>query len=811
MSLRTLLQRIPPSLYYVLIAAAWIAFSDRLLQTLISSPTLIATLQTFKGWFFVLLTGAALHWLIHRSRASNRLAHHRIQALAGFYQAVSKVGDAAMRAEHSEPLYQAVCEAVVSNPGIRVTAVTRIDPDKKLLHSCYSLGEAADIYAEPLSMDPASARAAPVSLRAIQSGRPFICNDIDKDYAFALQRELYRDHQLNAFAAFPLFEEGRIVGTLTVASQHVGYFDAELVEVITRLADAVSFGLGHLRRLRRLRLMDRLIERANDGVIVTDPTGVIRAVNPRFCEITGYTVDEILGQTPRVLQSGRQSAQFYRDMWQRLTQQGHWRGEIWNRRRNGEIYPEWLTISSVKNERGETENYLAVFSDLSERIESEQRIRELTAVDTLTGVLNAEVFRARLAEFLRDTRQQKQRALVAVLNLNRLRVINQVYGREKGDRILSEIGERLRSLQLSNSLMGRLGGDEFGIAVSGLHTLEDVMRIARRIGGCFNALFVVDADTLLIRPSIGAACFPEHGEDTVNILAHATAAMQRCKREALDTVRLYTPDLSHEVNAPFELEQDLRRAIDNGELWLSFQPQVDIRDGRPIGMETLLRWNHPSLGPISPAKFIPVAEESGLILPIGEWILFEACRQAALWNQGRTQPLRVAVNVSAVQFQRQNWPRLVEKALIASGLEPTCLELEVTESVVMQHIDAVAMRLRALKALGVQLAIDDFGTGYSSLAYLKRLPIDRLKIDQSFVRGLPGDAGDTAITRAIVGLAASLGFQTIAEGVETLEQATVLSRMGCPEAQGWHYAKAMPAKDFSAWLEKQDQRITTSN
>ncbi|GAB3266185.1 bifunctional diguanylate cyclase/phosphodiesterase [Chitinimonas naiadis] len=798
-------KRLSPSLLYVLIAAAWIAFSDRLLAALITSSSLLNRLQTLKGWFFVLATGAALHWLLRRGQRDNDAYRWRIQALSGFYEAVSQVANAAMRAEHAQPLFQAVCEAIVANPGICVTAVTLIEPGGKSLRSQYATGSAASMYQHALSLDPGNVQAASVSLRAIQSGKPCICNDIGTEPGFESWYALYASHDIQSFSAFPLSEDGVIVGALAVASRTKHFFDEDLVQLLVRLSDALSFGMGHVRNLKRLKLMDRLIERANDGVVVADRHGVIQAVNPRFCEITGYAQHELVGQSFTLLRSGRQPPDFFADMWQRLRQQGHWRGEIWNRRKNGEVYPEWLAISAVYDEQSEIEHYFAVYSDLSERVEAEQRIRELTTVDPLTGVLNAEVFRARLAEHLQSTRQQKHRALVGVLNLNRLRVINQVYGREKGDRVLREIGERLRALDLPDALIGRLGGDEFGIAVGGLNTLEDVMLQARRLASCFNALFALDADTLLIRPSIGAVCFPEHGEDTVTVLAHATAAMQRCKREGLDTIRLYTPDLSHEVSAPFELEQDLRRAIDNGELWLAYQPQVRLLDGRPIGMETLLRWNHPTLGLISPAKFVPVAEESGLILPIGEWILFEACRHAAAWNRGRAVPLRVAVNVSAVQFQRQNWPRLVEKALTATGLDPAFLELEVTESVVMQHIDAVAMRLRALKALGVQLAIDDFGTGYSSLAYLKRLPIDRLKIDQSFVRGLPGDAGDSAISRAIVGLAGSLGFNTIAEGVETAEQAMCLLAMGCPEAQGWHYAKAMPAAEFTSWLERVDQ------
>ncbi|HEY9103692.1 putative bifunctional diguanylate cyclase/phosphodiesterase [Chitinimonas sp.] len=794
-------KRLTLSLTYIALAALWIALSDRLLALLTSSPAWLNRLQTLKGGIFVLLTGGTLYWLLGRGERANEASRRRIEALSGFYQALSRVSDAVMRAEQTQPLFASVCDTIVTNPGICVAAVTLIEPDGQHLRGVYAAGAAASIYGQLLSLDPASDRSASVSLRAIQARAPCICNDISSEPGFEMWYALYAANQIRSFAAFPLYREGRVAGALSVASRSLDFFDAELVELLVRLADALSFGLGHVQRLRRLQLMDRLIERANDGVMVTDSQGVILAVNPRFCEISGWGEQELLGQTPRLLRSGRASAEFFAEMWQRLQQQGHWRGEIWNRRRNGEVYPEWLAISAVYDEQGAVECYFAVFSDLSERVAAEQRIRELTSVDPLTGVLNAEVFRARLAEHLQQIRQSKRRALVAVLNLNRLRVINQVYGREKGDRVLREIGERLRALELPDALLGRLGGDEFAVAVGGLHTLEEVMLQARRLAGCFNALFALDADTLVIRPSIGVVCFPEHGEDAVTVLAHATAAMQRCKREGLDTVRLYTPDLSHEVSAPFELEQDLRRAIDNGELWLAFQPQVRLADGYPIGMETLLRWQHPTLGAISPAKFVPVAEESGLILPIGEWILFEACRQAAGWIRRHGRPLRVAVNVSALQFQRQNWPRLVEKALTASGLDPACLELEVTESVVMQHIDAVTMRLRALKALGVQLAIDDFGTGYSSLAYLKRLPIDRLKIDQSFVRGLPHDAGDMAISHAIVGLAASLGFQTIAEGVETAEQVACLQTMGCPEAQGWHYARAMPAADFTTWLE----------
>lgn len=792
---------VPPSLIYVLIALAWITFSDQLLRWAIPSPAMQSWLQTFKGFLFVLATGATLHWLIRRVQRRNQQDSQRIAALSSFYQALSTVSAAAMRAENQAQLFDSSCRALLDHAAVRVAAVVLLDAKQHSLTPACVLGPAAALYEQALSADPSSPDAATVSLRAVLARSACFCDDLHNEPGFEAFRSRYAAHGVQAFAALPLYCHDELVGTLTLGCSHPQFFDAERRQLLLQLAETVSFGLGHLQRLKRLRLMDRLIERANDGVIVTDAAARIVAVNPRFCEITGFSEAEALGQTPSLIASGRHGRDFYQSMWQRLHQSGHWRGEIWNKRKNGELYPEWLTISAVRGERGEIENYLAVFSDLSERLEAEQRIRELTSIDLLTGLLNAEVFRARLVGLLQEVRAHKGRAAVAVLNLNRLRVINQVYGREKGDVLLSQIGQRLQSLNLKGALIGRLGGDEFGIAVPGMHTLEDVLRAARSVSACFNALFLLDNDTLMIRPSIGVVCFPEHGEDAISVLSHATAAMQRCKREGTDTLRLYTPDLSQDVSAPFELEQDLRRAIDNGELWLAFQPQIDMRSERVIGMETLLRWTHPTLGPVSPAKFIPVAEESGLILPIGEWVLAEACRQAARWNQGRATPLRVAVNVSAVQFQRQNWPRLVEKILNQTGLPAECLELEVTESVVMQHIDAVAMRLRALKALGVQLAIDDFGTGYSSLAYLKRLPIDRLKIDQSFVRGLPSDSGDMAICRAIVGLASSLGFSLIAEGVETAEQATCLFDMGCCEAQGWRYARAMPGDEFLTWLQ----------
>ncbi|WP_158228882.1 putative bifunctional diguanylate cyclase/phosphodiesterase [Chitinimonas sp. BJB300] len=696
-------------------------------------------------------------------------------------------------------LYKHACNALALTPGINLVGVVLVALENQPPTITFMSGPAPGVDQTLLASHLLT-----IAQNTGQTDDQHVYDDLENT-TIPVHQALRAQVGINAIVVLPLSCKGKPLGWLIIGSDVAAFFKAECLALLRTLTDTIAEKWHQQHHMARLYLLNRMVDRVSDGVIVTDKNTVIMAVNPRFCTITGYSEEEVMGRKPSLLASGRHNPEFFEAMWQRLIQLGHWRGEIWNRRKNGEVYPEWLTISAVCDEAGVVENYLAVFSDLSEWMEAEHRIRELASVDLLTGLLNADAFRKRLAVLLKEARSRKERAAIAVLSLSRLRVINQVYGREMGDRLLSEIGQRIQSLGLKGALLSRLGGDEFGAVVPGIQTREDVMYVGRRLSSCFNALFTLNGDTILIRPSIGVACFPEHGEDAVTVLAHATVAMHRCKQEGTEAVRMYTPDLSHEACAPFELEQDLRRAIDNSELWLAYQPQIDMHTGAVIGMETLVRWTHPVLGGISPAKFIPVAEESGLILPIGEWVLAEACRTAALWNQGRESPLRVAVNVSAVQFQRQNWPRLVEKILSHCDLDPAYLELEVTESVVMRNIDAVANRLRALKLLGVQLAIDDFGTGYSSLAYLKRLPIDRLKIDQSFVRGLPGDSGDAAICRAIIGLAGSLGYSIIAEGVETTEQAKCLSGMGCVEAQGWLYARAMPAHEFTEWLDKHSQ------
>ncbi|MGQ5524671.1 putative bifunctional diguanylate cyclase/phosphodiesterase [Chitinimonas sp. PSY-7] len=782
-----------PGVIYTLIALIWLACAIPLIS--------ISGWQSMVAMGISLALALAIGTLIlRRIRRIQRQQAQSLQNTAtvkGLYEAICGAASHPTPPTDISPIYKQTCNALTLTPGINLAGVVLVEPDSRSLHTALLLGPKPDSDQTPLTNHLLT-----ITHAILFAHDQEVCNDLSKKTNSPAHQSLFTNTGVNALAILPLHHGETNVGALVVGSHQAQFFSLERTTLVRRLADTVAERLHQHQYLARLQLINRMVDRVKDGVIITDKDTRILVVNPRFSAITGYSEAEAIGQKPALITSGRHGPDFYQAMWQRLNQLGHWRGEIWNRRKNGELYPEWLTISAVYDEADKVENYLAVFSDLSEWLEAEHKIRELASVDLLTGLLNADAFRKRVTLMLQEARARKERVAIAVLNLNRLRIINQVYGREMGDRLLSEIGQRIQALGLKGALLSRLGGDEFGAVVPGMRTREDVMNIARRLSSCFNALFTLNGDTILIRPSVGAVCFPEHGEDTLTVLAHATAAMHRCKLEGTETVRIYTPDLSHEASAPFELEQDLRRAIDNSELWLAYQPQIDMHTGAVIGMETLVRWTHPTLGGISPAKFIPVAEESGLILPIGEWVLAEACRMAAEWNKGRALPLRVAVNVSAVQFQRQNWPRLVERILQHCELAPHCLELEVTESVVMHNIDAVAQRLRVLKLLGVQLAIDDFGTGYSSLAYLKRLPIDRLKIDQSFVRGLPSDSGDTAICRAIIGLASSLGYSIIAEGVETADQAECLSNMGCVEAQGWRYARAMPAQEFKEWLDK---------
>ncbi len=560
---------------------------------------------------------------------------------------------------------------------------------------------------------------------------------------------------------------------------------------------AVMFDISERKRLEaRLQQAATVFDSSAEGITITAPDGTIIAVNRAFTEVTGYTESEVLGRNPRILQSGRQDRDFYRQMWESIARDGRWQGELWNKRKDGRLVPESLTISAVRDAAGNVMHYVGVFSDITEIKRANELLEHQAHHDHLTGLPNRLLLEDRLlGAVLRAQREQTQVAVLFV-DLDRFKNINDSLGHHVGDRVLCEVAQRFRALTRESDTVARLGGDEFLIVMEGIPDPAMVSRIADKILDNLRANPVTLEQEFFIGASIGISLFPQDGADPTTLMKHADAAMYRAKERGRNAYEFFTRDLTQSSLARFKMETELRHAIERDQLRIFFQPQFSLKTGERLGAEVLVRWHHPELGLVAPGSFISLAEESGLIVALGEWVQQAACGRWAEWAFAGLNPGVLSINVSGVEFRRGKIEETVRKALAASRLPPELLELEITESAMMNQAEQSIEVLHRLRAMGIGLAIDDFGTGYSSLAYLKRLPLNKLKVDQSFVRGLPDDAEDCAIVRAVIALGHSLQLKVIAEGVETTEQQEFLAGMGCDEMQGYLRGKPMPADEF---------------
>ncbi|MDP2430686.1 MAG: PAS domain S-box protein [Pseudomonadota bacterium] len=553
----------------------------------------------------------------------------------------------------------------------------------------------------------------------------------------------------------------------------------------------------------RLRQSAKVFESTTDGVSITDAAGNMIAVNRAFTVITGYTEAEALGRNPRILKSGRHDQPFYQAVWNSIARAGSWSGEIWNRRKNGEIYPEWLTISTVTDAAGKLTNYVGVFSDISQIKQSEAERERLAHFDPLTGLPNRLLFNARLDHAIQRAERDGTPLTLLFVDLDRFKTVNDALGHPAGDRVLREVARRLSQSVRAEDTLARLGGDEFVIALERGGDATQASAMAEKLLAALTLPFDLDGQTVFVGASIGISAYPADGKDAATLLKNADAAMHQSKDDGRNTFRFYNAAMTRSARERLTLEASLRHAIEQQEFVLYYQPQIDVGSGGIVGVEALVRWNHPTTGLIAPNRFIPLAEETGLIVPLGEWVLFTACTQAREWLDNADLPsLGVAVNLSPRQFRQPNLAAHVHAMLDASGLPANLLELEITESAVMENPDQASATLRDLKALGITISIDDFGTGYSSLAYLKRFPIDKLKIDQSFIREIPQEQSDMEIAATIIAMARNLHLKVLAEGVETEEQLAFLQIHGCDAYQGYLCSRPVPAPELERWLAR---------
>jgi diguanylate cyclase (GGDEF)-like protein/PAS domain S-box-containing protein len=555
----------------------------------------------------------------------------------------------------------------------------------------------------------------------------------------------------------------------------------------------------------KLRLSATVLEHIADGVMVIDVHGMIVATNPAYTRITGYTEAEAVGQHSSLTRGNSQGAGFYDALWRELADTGFWRGEIQSVRKNGEAYIEWVTVSAVRGENDAVLHYVCVFSDITKVKESQDQLDHLAHHDPLTGLPNRLLFHDRLQHALARAAAGRQGAsaqlAVLFIDLDRFKNVNDTLGHHVGDELLKQVAGTLSACLRDGDTLARLGGDEFIVLLEDVDGERGARAVAEKLMRLFERPVLVSGYELFVSGSVGISLFPEDGQDANMLIRNADVAMYQAKARGRNGYRFYAPSMDGEGVERLRMEALLRRAIEKDEIWLAYQPQVEIGSGRLIGVEALVRWNSPELGPVPPVRFIPLAEDTGFIGQLGAWVLDEACRQMVRWEQAGLRVPKVAVNLSGRQFDRGSVAPLVRHALVDTGLAPQRLQLEVTESVIMNTGDALQY-INDLHGIGVELAIDDFGTGYSSLAYLKQLPVQALKIDRSFIADITGgadsDPNDEAIAIAIIQLGKSMNLAVVAEGVESQAQADFLLRHGCKRAQGYLYSRPLDAGQMLA-------------
>jgi diguanylate cyclase (GGDEF)-like protein/PAS domain S-box-containing protein len=587
--------------------------------------------------------------------------------------------------------------------------------------------------------------------------------------------------------------EGKLQGVISFTDILLGMESISVQELQRALAERDQ-ALRYSQH--NLRLAERVIESSLEGILITDINGVIESVNPAFTRLTGYTREEAIGKTPALLSSGRHDSSFYSDMWSTIKRQGHWQGEIWNRRKNGEVYPERLTIAAIRNESRTLTHYAALFSDISELKENEQRIRSLAYYDPLTNLPNRRLLHDRLSVAIAHAHRNRSRLAVIFADLDRFKRINDSLGHAVGDQLLQEFTARLRNAVREDDTVARMGGDEFVILLTDVDDTEHVAQIAHRIIEQVTQPMVLGGGDMVVTCSLGISFYPDDGSEIDDLLQCADTAMYCAKESGRNNYQFYSPAMSAHSLKHLTMEVALHKALEQDELSVHLQPLLDAESGELVSAEALIRWRSFSLGMVPPSDFIPLAAESSLIDDIGKFVLQRVCELLRRWHTEGRERLSVAVNISARQFHDKRFIETTRQILDGCGVKPGQLCFELSESMLVEDAVENLRTMTALREMGISLAVDDFGTGYSSLNYLRRFPIDKLKIDRAFISQIDSNKQDEALVSAVIKLGHSLGLKVVAEGVERKRQSEVLLQNGCDEIQGFYYSPALEPEQF---------------
>ena len=749
--------------------------------------------------------GEAFAYAVARDISERRAAEEASQRANRALKALSQVNAALVHSNDEQALFREVCQTLTQSQGYPLAwiGIAEDDPDRKVRvaeAAGWAQGYLQDLEIswadKPTGHGPAG--------RAIRTGEVQVLRQLDQASAFAPWRGAANAYGFRAAIALPVRVENRIIATLITYSTDPKAFDAEEQSLLQELASDLGLGIQTIRtraerdrQMTELRLAGTVFENTPEGIMVTDPDTRIEMVNGAFTRITGYTAEEAIGQTPAMLQSGLQDEAFYRGMWAAIHEQGQWQGEIWNRRKNGKVYPEWLSISEVRDEAGELTNFVAVFADVSQAHQTQEELTFRTYHDPLTELPNRALFRERLGHAIESGHEQ---LAVALIDLKGFRALNDSFGAEGGDAVLKQTAQRLANALPEGDTVARPGGDEFWILMEDLPRSQVVEQRLRALNEAVSEPLKVADQTVRLEAHVGVALFPEDGTNREGLLTSAATALHRAQGEGESRIQYFSPAMHQTVQRRVRMAEALKGALEQDELEVWYQAKVNLASGSATGLEALVRWRHPDWGLISPAEFIPLAEETGLVGSIGDWVLERALAQCVAWRQAGYSPGRIAVNAAPAQIQQTDWSSRVAAMLEHTGAPAECLEIEVTEESVLANLTEAVTTMNRLKDQGVHLALDDFGTGYSSLAYLKELPLDTLKIDKAFIDGLPDVDHDRSITEAILAVANALDLDVVAEGVETLNQANWLLDHGVRLAQGFLYHKPQEAGQVTTWM-----------
>jgi len=741
-----------------------------------------------------------LDTLSHSERELSRL--NRI------YAAWTESSEIIVRQKNETLLLNSICQILAERVPFELVWVGVPDDDGRVVPVAASGVSTQYLQMIKVSMNTDEPEGQGPTSCAIREGEHKVFNQFLAD-ANAYWHNAATIFNFQSVGAFPISRGGKAYGCIAVYSSEFDFFSPELIGLMNGLADDITFALDNLDREHEQRAAAIKLEQAatvfeysKEGIMVTDAKNKIISVNRSFIEITGYSAEDVIGQDPSILSSGLQTHEFYQRMWTIIAETGSWQGEVWDRRKNGEVYPEALTIICVKNINGAIINHLAIFSDISERKLAQERIQQLAHYDVLTGLPNRVLFNDRLEQAMISAQRNHSRISLLFLDIDRFKQINDTLGHSTGDQLLQNVGRRLLECVREQDTVSRQGGDEFIIVLADADATGAEL-VAEKILHAILQPYTIEQHDLRITASIGIAVYPDHAQDSENLIKYADVAMYQAKENGRNCYQHFDPSMNASSYERLKLETALRDALQRNELEVFYQPQVNLADGHIIGCEALVRWLHPTLGMLYPEKFIPLAEETGLIIPINHWVAEQAIKQCRAWRDIGFDALTMSINLSALQFRQHSLLQQIRDLLQQYNLPANVLDLELTESILMQGVERTLATLHELSAMGVIISIDDFGTGYSSLSYLKLFPIKQLKIDQSFVRDITTDTSDATMVRTIIVMARSLKLHVIAEGVETAEQAAFLAQCGCERAQGYYYSRPIPAAEFEQLLQQQ--------